>query len=522
VAVEVDGRSVGTSIYVPALGFRDYMVGSVELQPGSHGIQVSLLNDFFDPINGGDLNLFADRITLQKINNAVPARIVLEAEQMQLGPGVIRGGEGALFSTISQITTSFDVPASGFYKILVIANGQEGGPQLPQMRVSVDGLLSQVIHVPNNRGQIEYIAAGKSLDAGHHSLSVALLNDYYGPTGDLNLIVDKVIVEPLDRSQSFAVAYADVLVDIDVRMNGATITQLAGSAPAVHSVGRIDSDRLLIANLVPDNAVVQHWPNGGIVSLAGYSARSLNLQNNLDRSTTSSAPSSEGVIRTHISDRLESVLQQHRRNIYARIATELNVAGPLHDAAKELVGIRNLIQAYLTLGAGDLLQGNDLARVLIYGRESLPSIEDLTAFYQQAAAGTASTERADAVAVVEERLGTLEELLSKVLSDVDTLKKFQAFSDVARTLQSLQSVKYLVATSPPGDYDYDGETNGSDFLAWQRTLGSIANLAADGNRDSIVNAADLALWKSVYPKNFEIVAGDYNVGGTPDLGPGIK
>ena len=50
----------------------------------------------------------------------------------------------------------------------------------------------------------------------------------------------------------------------------------------------------------------------------------------------------------------------------------------------------------------------------------------------------------------------------------------------------------------PGDFDDSTSVDGVDFLAWQRTLGSTTQLAADGNNDLSVNSPDLAVWKSHY------------------------
>jgi hypothetical protein len=47
-----------------------------------------------------------------------------------------------------------------------------------------------------------------------------------------------------------------------------------------------------------------------------------------------------------------------------------------------------------------------------------------------------------------------------------------------------------------GDYNSDGRVTGSDFLLWQQTLGSTTNLAADGSGNGVVDANDLAIWRT--------------------------
>jgi hypothetical protein len=57
----------------------------------------------------------------------------------------------------------------------------------------------------------------------------------------------------------------------------------------------------------------------------------------------------------------------------------------------------------------------------------------------------------------------------------------------------------LESAAPAGDFDSDSDADGSDFLMWQRQLGStglfpLNDLSADANGDGVVDASDLALW----------------------------
>jgi len=49
---------------------------------------------------------------------------------------------------------------------------------------------------------------------------------------------------------------------------------------------------------------------------------------------------------------------------------------------------------------------------------------------------------------------------------------------------------------PDGDYDFDADVDGADFLQWQRSFGSTTDVAADNNGDAIVDGADLIPWQA--------------------------
>ena len=50
-------------------------------------------------------------------------------------------------------------------------------------------------------------------------------------------------------------------------------------------------------------------------------------------------------------------------------------------------------------------------------------------------------------------------------------------------------------TLSSGDYDFDGETEASDYTLWLGSFGSDSLLAADGNDNGVVDAADYTVWR---------------------------
>jgi len=58
-----------------------------------------------------------------------------------------------------------------------------------------------------------------------------------------------------------------------------------------------------------------------------------------------------------------------------------------------------------------------------------------------------------------------------------------------------------VLNLPDGDYDFDGDVDGEDFLVWQRTFGSTTLAEADGNGNGVVDTADLTVWQTGFNAN---------------------
>ncbi|MCA9238228.1 MAG: hypothetical protein KDA44_22300 [Planctomycetales bacterium] len=66
----------------------------------------------------------------------------------------------------------------------------------------------------------------------------------------------------------------------------------------------------------------------------------------------------------------------------------------------------------------------------------------------------------------------------------------------------------LETLSLPGDFNGDDAANGADFLAWQRQWGDVGYyplnmLAADGNADGVVDAADFAMLQSNFGRTIQ-------------------
>jgi hypothetical protein len=49
-------------------------------------------------------------------------------------------------------------------------------------------------------------------------------------------------------------------------------------------------------------------------------------------------------------------------------------------------------------------------------------------------------------------------------------------------------------SSPPGDYNRDGVVDAADYTVWRDTMGSTADLCADGDFSGVIDGSDYAVW----------------------------
>ncbi len=114
-----------------------------------------------------------------------------EAETLTGTSGQASGMVWALSSNGS-VTATMDASADGDYAVVVRAYGQQAGPDLPNMTVSVDGLEVASIDVSETSAAPGEFSVDVTLSQGPHQIAVAFTNDFYdmAAAADRNLYVD--------------------------------------------------------------------------------------------------------------------------------------------------------------------------------------------------------------------------------------------------------------------------------------------------------------------------------------------
>ncbi|MCH9688071.1 MAG: DUF1592 domain-containing protein [Deltaproteobacteria bacterium] len=127
-----------------------------------------------------------------------------EAETVGGSAGDVCCGGFWNLSTNGEIATTFAVETDGLHEIAVRAYGQQAGPDLPHMVISVDGAIVTEFDVSATIDAPAEHLVTTELDAGEHVVTVAFTNDYYDQLAaeDRNLYIDWTELRPQDGESS--------------------------------------------------------------------------------------------------------------------------------------------------------------------------------------------------------------------------------------------------------------------------------------------------------------------------------
>lgn len=123
---------------------------------------------------------------------SVPTTFLIEAEGADAS--TTTGGpysDGWIVWSNGQIFADIDIPEDGDYTFSANLWGSQGGPDLPNAALLVDGVPIQDFDIPQtSHATAEQYSVTVTLTAGTHQFAVAFTNDFYQPPIDRNLFVD--------------------------------------------------------------------------------------------------------------------------------------------------------------------------------------------------------------------------------------------------------------------------------------------------------------------------------------------
>jgi hypothetical protein len=187
----VDGQVKG-SVFVNTETPQIYMF-EVEVSASTHEVAIAFNNDYYDPAQSVDRNLYVDKIAIVSSPGYL-ATEVIEAEQMS-HYGIGRQSEPYwLMLGAGTINTDADFPNSGTYRFEITAKADIAHGVGPEMELLIDGQVKGSVFVNTETPQIYMFEV--EVSASTHEVAIAFDNDYYDPaTGiDRNLYVDKIAI----------------------------------------------------------------------------------------------------------------------------------------------------------------------------------------------------------------------------------------------------------------------------------------------------------------------------------------
>lgn len=125
-----------------------------------------------------------------------PTRFQIEAETALSTVGASTGDGWNLYSN-GEVYTTIELPYDGKYTFEARVYGQQAGPDLPHMNLTVDQLPVGMFDVEAVQNGAQKYSVEIDATAGLHKFAVEFTNDFYDPdaSADRNLVVDWFAVE---------------------------------------------------------------------------------------------------------------------------------------------------------------------------------------------------------------------------------------------------------------------------------------------------------------------------------------
>jgi hypothetical protein len=171
----IDGQSKGI-VFVNTNTPEVYLF-KVEVSAGIHEVSIAFNNDYYDPAQGVDRNLYVDKIAI--LSSSGNTTEVIEAEDMSYHANGAQKGEYWLLRSNGTMNEDVEFPATGTYLFEIIAKGD---------------LVNSKGSVFVNTNTSAVFTFKFEVPAGAHDVAIGFNNDYYNKAKSLdrNLYVDKI------------------------------------------------------------------------------------------------------------------------------------------------------------------------------------------------------------------------------------------------------------------------------------------------------------------------------------------
>lgn len=167
------------------------------------------------------------------------------------------------------------------------------------------------------------------------------------------------------------------------------------------------------------DAAAQHWtqPNGWTNSISADFADGEDGEYFADESDRQLRQRTLGDLSIQIEQSLRKVQAQY----YAQVASELLKAGNMQTAARNLSGVKGLLDAYIAFGLSRSLETNDYLRSLLYGSEQAPDEKTISEIYDAAAVllnDNQPVPKIDISEIASRRLNDLARVVNEILGSI--------------------------------------------------------------------------------------------------------